>query len=178
MTSPVRIKGRERAHWVRPFKAGELDHICDAPGFYEAMTDARSTIALLPDPIAGRDMIETLRQFIVRLQDAARAITELPPEAVARLQGVDRGELQRLTDVSRTLTLWAVTARAAAARVGKPAGRRPDYRQIEAVRFACAICGKFQVWHHVLEVSSLIFDKNISEDAYRRAVKHLTRKPT
>jgi len=185
MTSPVKISQRRRGAWERPFTKGELDHVCKEPKFLELMSDARLHIELLPEPIPGRDLAETLRQLSVRLDDAARALNELPSAARARLYGTARGGLpvpdsERCVlteDLALQNELTAVIARTAAARVRKSAGRPVDYRRIEAINRAQELCERFKLPKgQAVEIASIILGEDLSADAFRRAAKHVTRK--
>lgn len=189
MTSPVRISQRRRGAWERPFTEGELDHVCKDPKFLELMAGARSFIELLPEPIPGRHLAETLRRLAVCLGKAGIALRDLPSEARARLYGVSGGGLPAINgdctkamlteDLALQLALTATVARTAAARVRKSAGRPSDYRRFEAISRAQKLCERFNLpAGEAVEVASIILGEDLSADAFKRAAKHIKRKPT
>lgn len=191
MTSPVRVARRHQAGWERPLTGDDLRRAlacCKNPRFLVLLADARGTVELLPQRIPGRDRIETFRQLAARLDAGASALRDLPAELSAALYVAAGGGLpapnadekpNSTHDLAMRLELAAVVVRTAAKRVKKSDGRPVDDRQVAAVSGARRLCKMFKLSPDMApELASIMRGKDLSEDAYRRAARHLKRKPT
>lgn len=190
MSSPKKVMQGPRGGWASPLSNADLKRAkfcCDDPKFIEAISNARQFVELLPEPISGANMQETLLHLHATLRAASNELTGLPLDARARLYDAARGGLPAarqdaepllVEDLALQLDLVAIVAMAASARVVKREGRSSaDWRTREAVSRAKKLQKEFRLQAKATaEIASIILGKKLSDSAFRRAANHI--KPT